>query len=168
MYDSVIVSSLNTVAAIRIEAADAPRQDGREEIHQRAGDGSLIRARASHHQLLEKVSLPTRMRCCMSATSGCVWALPWAGFISEKIAPVTVIMMAVETSSSMIEYPASLVRERPAGRRHDAFLVLTVTSSASPAIRVRVNADCVRAASLTTGVTSTWMTSVLFGLVGSG
>jgi hypothetical protein len=39
----------------------------------------------------------------MSATSGCVWALPCAGFMSEKIAPVTVIMIAVETSSSISE-----------------------------------------------------------------
>lgn len=50
---------------------------------------------------LKIVSFPTRMRCCMSATSGCVCALPCAGFINEKIAPVTVIMIAVDTSSSM-------------------------------------------------------------------
>src|SRR5205823_1835526 len=56
----------------------------------------------------------------------------------------------------------------PADRVHDAFLVFTVTRRASPAIRVREKADATRACSLATGVTSTWMTIVLFGFVGSG
>jgi hypothetical protein len=49
---------------------------------------------------LNSVSLPMRIRCCRSATSGCVCAVPWAGFIMPKIAPVTVSMMAVETINS--------------------------------------------------------------------
>jgi hypothetical protein len=49
---------------------------------------------------LNSVSDPTRIRCCRSAISGCTCAMPWAGFIRLKIAPVTVIMIAAEISSS--------------------------------------------------------------------
>jgi hypothetical protein len=52
---------------------------------------------------LNSTSLPTRIRCWMSATSGCAWALPCAGFISVKIAPVTTSMIAVEISISTSE-----------------------------------------------------------------
>src|SRR5947208_496511 len=57
---------------------------------------------------LYSVSTPTRRRCCMSATSGCVWNVPCAGFMTAKMPAVTASMMVTDTSISTRLNPRSL------------------------------------------------------------
>ncbi len=103
----------------------------------------------------------------MSATSVCACDVPCAGFIKLKIAPVTVSMMAADTAARSANSPLP-IRGAVRYRAHDAFLVFTVTRSVSPGIRDAGFDVARRAASFAIGVTSTWITSVLFGFVGSG
>ena len=130
--------------------------------------GTLVRARAGHHELLEDRlvadahpllhvgDLGLRLRVALRRVHQGEDRARHGDHDGRR-------------DEQLDERVARLACRRAANRaRHDAFLVLTVTSSASPTIRVRVNAVWTRVASRAIGVTSTWMTSVLFGLVGSG
>ena len=95
------------VVGFGARVAHAPRQNRREEVHERSGDRALVRTRARHDQLLEQRLVPDahpllhvgdlrlRLRAALRRVH------------QRKIAPVTVSMIAVEISSSMSEYPAS-------------------------------------------------------------
>ena len=61
----------------------------------------LIGAGARHHELLEQRLVPNAHALLHVGHFGLRLGVPCAGFISEKIAPVTVTMIAVDTSSSM-------------------------------------------------------------------
>ena len=52
------------------------------------------------------MSAAMRMRCCMSATSGCVRDVLWDGSTSANTAPMTTSMIVVETSISTSVKPA--------------------------------------------------------------
>src|SRR5436309_9403372 len=74
---------------------------------------------------LYSVSTPTRRRCCMSATSGCVWNVPCAGFMTAKMPAVTASMMVTDTSISTRLNPRSfaMLGRLPRLHRDDARFV---------------------------------------------
>ena len=56
---------------------------------------------------LKSVSCATRVRCCMSATSGSATKLPCPGLTSAKIDAVTVSIKPIDTVISISEKPCS-------------------------------------------------------------
>ncbi len=103
MYARVIASSLNTVGASGLRRPRRRGITGAKKLTSEPVTGPWYVPAPAITSSLKSVSEPMRIRCCRSATSGVACAFPCAGFTRLKMAPVTVSMMAADTSSSISE-----------------------------------------------------------------